>query len=74
MDIEKAFRYLSMIRRGLNTKTKINSNGGVSSIGALDHNLKQLLRLGLIEKHNEGYIKPYTITKKGQKYLELMED
>jgi len=74
MKIEKAIEYLTLIQKGHNTQTRILRTSETKTQMTVTYNLQQLHKLGMVEKHKVRNTKPYTITQKGEKFLETMRE
>jgi len=71
MQMRKAVELLKNIRLGHDTVGDLIIYTGNHSIGYL---LSQALEFGFIEQYEEGRKRPYRLTEKGKKFLELMGD
>jgi DNA-binding PadR family transcriptional regulator len=73
MDIEKVVKYLQAIDGGYDTIKKMDEHQNPGKYGtSLTYNLKKLQKLRLITRHEQNGTRPYSLTEKGEKYLELM--
>ena len=70
MQMKKAVELLQMVKKGHNTVSDLIIHTENHSIGYL---LNQAQEFGFLEQYKDGRKKPYKLTEKGSKFLELME-
>jgi predicted transcriptional regulator len=71
MQIRKALELLRLVQEGHDTVGELIIYTKNHSIGYM---LNQALEFGFVEKFEEGRRRPYKLTEKGIKFLELMAD
>ncbi len=69
MQMKKAVELLQMVRERHDTVSDLILYTGNHSIGYL---LNQAQEFGFLEQYSDGRKKPYRLTEKGTKFLELM--
>ncbi len=70
MQMKKAIELLKMIKEGHDTVSDLIIYTENHSIGYL---LNQAQEFGFLEQYQDGRKKPYKLTEKGKKFLEIME-